>query len=392
MKQGLRLAGIALGFVAFMNGAGAAASQKGAPKPIYPNFKINAPSVILIDTQTGDILYERNSTKKIEPASTTKIMTAYLAFEALKDGRIQLDTKFKVSKAAWSKKGSSMFLNIGQTPTIEELLAGIITLSGNDACITLAEGLSGNEEAFAQEMTEKAQAIGAQDTIFKNSNGWPDEGHLTTARDLAIMAWRTIVEYPELYQKYYAMKEYSYNNIKQPNRNPLLSSGIVEADGLKTGHTDNAGFCLVGSATEKGRRLIVVTAGNMSSKDRAKDSENLMAWGFREFQNFDLLKAGHVVEQAPVWFGNASTVGMMVPKDVSVTMPRVVKRSLKVEAVYTSPIQAPIKKGQRIGTLVVSSPKTLPKEFPLIATDDVKTAGFIRNIFSSISYLIKGAG
>lgn len=390
MKQGLRLTGIALGLMAFMNGGEAAPAQKGAPKPIHPNFKINAPSAILIDTQTGDVLYDRNSTKKIEPASTTKIMTAYLAFEALKDGRIQLDTKFKVSKAAWSKKGSSMFLNIGQTPMVEELLAGIITLSGNDACIVLAEGLSGSEEAFAAEMTERAHAIGAKDTTFKNSNGWPDEEHLTTARDLAIMAWRTVVEYPELYQKYYSMKEYSYNNIKQPNRNPLLHSGIVEADGLKTGFTDKAGFCLVGSAVEKGRRLIVVTTGNMSSKDRAKDSENLMAWGFREFQNFDLFKAGQVVEQAPVWFGKSSTVGMMVPRDVVVTMPRVSKRSLKVEAVYTSPIQAPIQKGQQIGTLVISSPKTLPKEFPLVATEDVGSAGFIRNIISSITYLLKG--
>lgn len=356
-----------------------------------PSFGVKAKNALLIDTTTGDVLFDRESVEKIEPASTTKIMTAYMALEYLKDDRVTLDTKVRVSVKAWKKGGSRMFLNEGSYPTVHELLIGVITLSGNDASITLAEGMSGSEEEFASEMTQRAHEIGAKDTTFKNVTGWPDPEHLTTVRDLAMIAWRTIVDFPDEYKKYYSIREYTYNKIRQPNRNPLLYSNMVNADGLKTGYTKAAGYCLVASATDKKRRLILVTAGNKSEKDRSRDAENLMAWGFREFDNYDLFDAGQVLEKAPVWFGDQSSVNLTVPKNAVVTLPKVARRSLKAEVVYTGPIQAPIKKGQQVGKLVISSHKSDQRELPLVAMEDVGEAGFFRSISNAVKYLIMGS-
>ena len=360
-------------------------------KEFNPSFKVTAKNAILIDTTTGDVLFDRNSTEQFEPASTTKIMTAYLVLDYLKDQRISLNDKHRVSVKAWKRGGSSMFLKEGETPSVHELLVGVITLSGNDASITLAEGLGGSEEDFAEEMTVRAKELGAKNSVFRNVTGWPDSKHLTTARDLAMIAWRTILDYPAEYKKYYSMLEYTHNKIKQTNRNPLLFSNMVNADGLKTGVTNAAGFCLVASAVEKSRRLILVTAGAKSARDRARDSENLMSWGFREFANYNLFDAGAVLEKAPVWFGDKTSIGLTVAKDAVVTLPKVARRSLKAEIIYNGPIQAPIQKGQQIGKLVVTSHKCAPREIPLVATENVEEAGFIRSFGHTVRYLIMGS-
>ncbi|MEQ8357233.1 MAG: D-alanyl-D-alanine carboxypeptidase family protein [Kiloniellaceae bacterium] len=348
-----------------------------------------AEEAFLVDFDTGAVLLDKNADTRMPPSSMSKLMTAYMVFERLDDGRLSLDDKLTVSEKAWRKGGSKMFVKVGNQVRVEDLLRGVIVQSGNDACIVLAEGLAGSEEAFAEQMTVRGREIGLTGSNFTNATGWPDEDHYVTARDLAILAKRIILDYPQYYH-YYAEKEFTWNDIRQGNRNPLLYMDIG-ADGLKTGHTEEAGFGLTASAVQNGRRLILVVNGLPSIKARADESERLMSWGFREFNNYALFKAGDTVDDAPVWLGAEDSVPLVVADDMTVTLPRNERNGMKVSVVYESPIPAPIPAGQEIAKLRVSWPGGVPVEVPLTAGSDVEQLGPFGRIAASIKFLLLGA-
>mgnify|MGYP001454584517 FL=1 len=283
--------------------------------------------------------------------------------------------------------GSKMFVQINSQVSVGDLIQGVIVQSGNDACIVLAEGLSGTEESFAEEMTRKAHEMGATNSTFLNSTGWPDEGHLTTAKDLALIAEKTIRDFPDAYTKYYGLKEFAYNNIKQGNRNTLLSKG---ADGMKTGHTDAGGYGIVASKEQDGRRLILVINGLPTSKDRDQEATALLNWGFSYFKNYKIYGKGDVVDVADVWSGAETTVQLVAGQDIIITLPRSQRKELQVKVVYNSPVAAPIKAGDKVGTLEVTVPEKGVQKIPLHAANDVKMAGFFQRIGNSIHYLLWG--
>ena len=348
-----------------------------------------ARQVILIDDVTGTVLFEKNADESMAPASMSKIMTIYMVFERLAEGSLKLDDTLPVSEKAWKKGGSKMFVGLGKRVSIEDLLRGIIVHSGNDASIVIAEGFAGDEAAFAAEMTRRAREIGLRDSVFTNASGWPEEGHMATARDLAVLTRRTIHDFPQYYP-YYAEKSFTYNGIRQGNRNPLLYKDIG-ADGLKTGHTEAAGYGLAASVVRDGRRLIVVVNGLGSARKRAYEAERLIEYGFREFGNYTLFEAGETVVEAHVWLGEAATVPLVVEEDLVTTLGRKARRGLQVKAVYDGPVPAPIAKGTPLGRLLVTAPDTDPIEIPLLAGADVEKLGPFRRIGSAVGYLIWGA-
>jgi D-alanyl-D-alanine carboxypeptidase (penicillin-binding protein 5/6) len=352
-------------------------------------IETQAEEAFLVDFDTGAVLLNKNGDKRMPPSSMSKMMTAYMVFERLKDGRLSLDDELSVSEKAWRKGGSKMFVEVGNQVRVEDLLRGVIVQSGNDACIVLAEGLGGSEEAFADQMTEKGREMGLTGSNFTNATGWPDDNHYVTARDLATLARHIIVDHPEHYH-YYSEKEFTWNGIRQGNRNPLLYRNIG-ADGLKTGHTEAAGYGLTASAMQNGRRLILVVNGLPSVQARADESERLMSWGFREFDNYALFKAGDTVDEAPVWLGAEETVPLVVAEDMTVTLPRNDRNGMKVSVVYESPIPAPIPAGQEIAKLRVTWPEGVPVEVPLQAGKDVDQLGPFGRIFASIKFLLLGA-
>ena len=353
-----------------------------------------AREAVLVDMATDAVLFEKNSETLMPPASMSKMMTANMVFERLRDGRLSLDDTFLVSRNAWRKGGaksgsSTMFLEPGKRVKVEDLLRGIIIQSGGDACIVVAEGLSSSEEDFAQEMTLRAREMGLLDTTFTNATGWPDPDHLTTARDLALLAKYTILEFPEFY-RLYSEKSFTYNGIRQGNRNPLLYKNMG-ADGLKTGHTKAAGYGLTATAVRGDRRLILVVNGLPSVKARSREAERLMEWGFREFNNYGLFAGGEIVTEAEVWLGEEPTVSLVVDKALLITLPRKARRQMKVAITYDGPIPAPIVKGDRLATLVVSAPGVEVIEIPLHAGDDVQRLGFLGRIVTALKYIILGA-
>jgi serine-type D-Ala-D-Ala carboxypeptidase (penicillin-binding protein 5/6) len=348
-----------------------------------------AREAILIDTTTGAVLLDKNADQSMPPASMSKIMTIYLVFERLKDGRLSMDDEFLVSEKAWRMGGSKMFVKVGNRIRIEDLLRGVIVQSGNDACIVLAEGISGTEEAFAEEMTRKAAELGMTGSEFFNSTGWPGEGQRMTARDLATLAQRIIQDFPEYYY-FFAETVFTWNDIRQPNRNPMIYAS-VGADGLKTGFTDEAGYGLTASAIQGDRRLILVLNGLESVKTRAAEGERLLSWGFREFDNYALVKPGEVVDETPVWLGETPTVGVVVPEGVTLTLPRKARADMQVKVVYESQVTAPIVEGQEVGKLVVSAPETAPIVVPLLAANSVDRLGPIGRITAGLRFLIFGA-
>jgi serine-type D-Ala-D-Ala carboxypeptidase (penicillin-binding protein 5/6) len=350
---------------------------------------VKAPQVYLKDLNTGQILLEKNADEKMVPSSMSKIITAYLVFERLKSGDAKLEDTLLVSEEAWSKGGSKMFVKVGSKVGVEDLLKGVIVQSGNDACIVLAEGLAGTEAAFAEEATQKAHEMGATNSTFLNSTGWPDEGHLTTAKDLAIIAERTIRDFPKEYATYYGLKEFTYNNIKQGNRNTLLYKNIG-ADGMKTGHTDAGGYGIVASAKQGDRRLVLVINGLPTSKDRDQEATALINWGFNYWKNYKIFGKKDVVEVADVWSGTEKSVPLVSSKDISFTIPRSQRKYLQVKIVYDSPIAAPIKAGDQVGILEVTVPEKGVYKIPLEAGKDVKMASFFNRINNSIHYLLYG--
>ena len=351
-------------------------------------LETRAREAILLDTTTGAVLFEKDADIPAPPASMSKIMTAYMVFESLKEGRLSLEDELPVSEKAWRKGGSKMFVEVNTRVKVEDLLRGVIVQSGNDACIVFAEALSGSEEAFADDMTRRARDIGLTDSSFVNATGWPDPNHRMSARDLANLAIRMIEDHPEYYH-IYSETEFSYNEIRQGNRNPLLYKNIG-ADGLKTGHTEEAGYGLTASAKRGDRRLVLVVTGLESVRARSEEAERLMNWGFREFDNIQLFKADETVERASVWQGGQDTVPLVFPDGLTVTLARKARRGMTVTVEYDSPVPAPIEKGQPIARLVIEAPEREPMSFPLVAGADIERLGPLGRIFSSARFMILG--
>lgn len=349
-----------------------------------------AREALLIDFDTGAVLLEKDADALMPPASMTKIMTAYLAFERIKEGRLSLDDEIPISEKAWRKGGSKMFVRVNTRVKVSDILRGVIVQSGNDAAIALAEALEGSEEAFAEAMTAKARELGMMTTQFRNATGWPDPDHRMTARDLAILAAATIRDFPEFYP-IYSETAFTYNKIKQGNRNPLLYKGIG-ADGLKTGHTNAAGYGLTSSAKRAGRRLVLVLNGLASVRKRSSESQTLIEWGFREFDNYNLLKAGESVESVDVWLGTAKSVSLVLEEGVSLTLLRSSRKKLKATVVVDEPVPAPVTKGQRVATLRITAPGVDTVELPLVASESVERLGVFYRVMAALGYLVWGAG
>lgn len=353
-------------------------------------IQTEAKAAILLDATTGTVLFEKNADEALPPSSMSKMMTVYLVFQRLKDGRLSLDDKFHVSEYAWRKGGSKMFIEVGKEIRVEDLLRGVIVQSGNDAAIVLAEGVAGSEEAFAAEMNEEGRRMGLTNSVFMNATGWPAEGQHVSVRDLATIALHTIRDFPEYYA-YYSEREFIYNGIHQPNRNPILN-GSPGADGLKTGHTEEIGYGLTGSAERDGRRLILAVNGLPSERARAQETRNILEWGFREFNNYALFQANEEVEQARVWLGEESTVPLVIQEPLVLTMPRKSRNAMRVSVVYTEPVPAPIVQGAKIAKLVVRLSEDEDKVItvPLVAGKDVEQLGFFGRLSAATSYLLWG--
>ena len=352
-----------------------------------------AQNMILMDYTTGEHLYEKDVTEPIPPASMSKLMTIYMIFDKLRDGSLSLEDTFKVSENAWRKGGaasggSTMFLAIGDEVTVDQLLKGIIIQSGNDACIVAAENIAGDEDSFVDAMNKKAAEIGLTHSHFANVTGLPHPDHRMSVEDLAKLARRIIQEFPQFYHLF-SQKEFVYNNIRQGNRNPLLYS-MPYADGLKTGHTEEAGFCLTASAKKGERRIIGVMTGFKSNKERSEEAEKMMSWAFREYDNYNLIEKGRKVADIPVWYGTDKTVPMVVSEDVVKTIKKSLRNQVKLVVSYDKPVQAPVQMGQKLGVLKIEIPDTAVTEVPLIAGQTINKVGLWGRLAANIKYLLTG--
>ena len=365
-----------------------------------PQFDGQAPIAFMEDLNSGAVLYQRDADRRMPPASMAKMMTVYVAFDMIKRGELKLDRTFTVSPETWrkwhgSQAGSTMFLSVNENVSVENLLKGIVTLSGNDACVVLAEGISGTEPAFTDRMNEAARKIGLTNSHFGTSNGWPDAGATyVTARDLATLAAATIRDFPDLYRKFYSLPSFTWGktlgagaDITQANRDPLLGH-VLGADGLKTGHTDEAGYGFTGSAEQNGRRLVLVVAGLPSFNGRAAESIRFMNWGFGAWQAQPVVAAGRHVADADVQLGGVRSVGLMADHTLSVALPSGALPVLHGQVVYDGPLTAPIARGQHVADLVITSPGLPEQRLPLVADADVGRAGFFGRAWASLRALI----
>ena len=360
-----------------------------------PPFETAAPVAYMIDLSSGAVLYAKDADKRMPPASMAKMMTMYLAFDLIKQGKFTLDQKFTVRPETWAKwhgpeAGSTMFLSTGESVSIENLLHGISTLSGNDACVVLAEGMFGTEQAFVARMNEEAAKLGLANTHYGTSNGWPDAGvTYTTARDLAKLGKATIDNYPDLYKQFAGVKDFTWGktlggkNITQANRNPLLGK-IAGADGIKTGHTEEAGYGFTGSAEQNGRRIVMVVAGLDSFNRRIEESVKFMDWGLKAWESKPIVRAGKEVGKAEVQMGSSAEVGLVAPRNIAVSLPTGAAANMKIAVVYDGPVKAPIAKGQHIADLVITTPDTPPQMMPLVADSDVPLAGFFGRAWAGL--------
>jgi D-alanyl-D-alanine carboxypeptidase (penicillin-binding protein 5/6) len=364
-----------------------------------PPFETPAKIAYMVDLTSGAVLYDKGGDVRMPPASMAKMMTVHIAFNMLKRGEHKLAETCQVRPETWQKwhgpaAGSTMFLSPGEQVSIENLLHGIVTLSGNDASVVLAECVAGTEPAFAALMNQEAKRLGMANSNFGNSNGWPDEGiTYTTARDLAALARATIESTPDLYKKFYTQTEFTWGKtlgsgqaITQGNRNPLLGR-IPGADGLKTGHTDEAGYGFTGSAEQNKRRIIMVVAGLGSFNQRIEESVKFMDWGFRAWKSQPLFEAGRKVADAKVQLGSDGEVGLVAPRNLAVTLPAGAAANIRVKIAYDGPIKAPIAKGQHIADLIVTTPDTPPQSMPLVAEKAVGEAGFFGRLWSGLASL-----
>jgi len=360
-----------------------------------PSYDTSAPIAYMQDLSSGAVLYNKDGDRRIPPASMAKMMTTHVAFRLIQQGQLSLDQKFPVRPETWRrwhgpKAGSTMFLSVNEQVSVENLLHGIVTLSGNDACVVLAEGIAGSEEAFTDLMNAEAKRLGMTNSQFGTSNGWPDEGRTyVTAHDLVTLAKATIEETPGLYKKFYAAPSFTWGKtlsgepITQANRNPILGK-VSGADGLKTGHTEEAGYGFTGSAEQDGRRLVMVVAGLDSFNGRISESVKFMDWGFKAWRAKRLFKQGKEVEKAEVQMGSATSVSLVAPRDLAVTLPRTASGSITVKVTYNGPIKAPIAKGQTIAQLIISTNDTEPQILPLVAGEAVAEAGFFWRLWNGL--------
>jgi D-alanyl-D-alanine carboxypeptidase (penicillin-binding protein 5/6) len=351
-----------------------------------------AKQALIVDYETGSVLFDKNADESIHPASMTKLMTLYILFDQLKQGKLKLDDTFRVSQSAWARgesDESNMFLPLDSTVRIEDLIRGIAIQSGNDACKVVAEGIAGSEDSFVKLMNKKAQEIGLLHSHFENSDGLESAGHMMTARDILTLAERIYADFPEYYH-YFGEKEFTFNNIKQGNRNPLLYKDIG-VDGLKTGHLTISGFGLVASAKQGDRRIFMVAHGMESMQSRSDEATKLIEWAFQSFQNVKLAKAGDQLEQAPVWYGKADAVALTVAKDLVVTLPKGNQEEIQAKAVFQGPVQAPVTAGQPLGKLVITS-SSGTTEVPLVAAAAVDRVGIFGHIIATLKYLVSPQG
>ena len=356
-------------------------------------FETRATAAWVYDMTTQTVLLDKNADTPLPPASMSKLMTINMLFEAMRDGRVTPETTFAVSSRAKAMGGSTMFLNETDRPTVSDLIHGMIINSGNDACVVVAEGLAGTEEAFAALMNERAKALGMNNSTFANASGWPAPGHRMSMRDLGILANRLISEFPEYYP-IFAETEFNYMDrapANANNRNPLLRIAAADwqADGLKTGHTSEAGYGLVGSAVMGNRRVIFVITGLASDKDRAEESEAIVNWAFRQFAEKTIAKANVRVAEAQVFMGAADSVGLVPAADVRLLMPAQVQEGVTAEVIYTGPIKAPITAGQQLAELIVHVPDLPDARIPLVAEADVAPGGFAKRLTTAAEVLMK---
>jgi D-alanyl-D-alanine carboxypeptidase (penicillin-binding protein 5/6) len=368
------------------------AAAWAAPAPRREGeFNTTAPTAILIDADSGTVLFERNADELVPPASLSKLMTQEVVFNELKQGRLKLDDEFLVSTNAWRTGGapsrtSSMFAPINSKVRIEDLLRGAIVQSGNDACIALAEGIARSEDKFAALMTKRAREIGLTKSTFGNSTGLPHDRQRMTARELGRLARHIIQTYPDYY-KIYGEREFTFNKIRQFNRNPLLALNI-NADGLKTGFVREAGYGLVGSAVQNELRLIVVVNGLKSEKERSDEARKLLEWGFNNFQAGTLFADGQIIAYAKVY--GSGTVPLVAGREVKLMSQRGVRERIVARVVYTGPVRPPVAKGQRIGALKVWRGDSVVLEEPLQAAEPVEQGGLTRRAFDAVSELVSG--
>lgn len=358
-----------------------------AALPTPPAPQIEARAWLLIDSDSGLPLAQKTPDAKVEPASLTKLMTAYLAFSAIKEGRLSLTQTLPVSENAWRAEGSRMFLDPKKPAVIEDLLKGMIVQSGNDACVTLAEAIAGSEDAFAAMMNDMAKRLGMGRTHFVNATGLPHPNHYTSARDLAQLASALIRDFPEFY-KIYALKEFAYNGITQPNRNRLLFMD-PSVDGVKTGHTDSAGYCLIASAKRENRRLLSVVLGTKSDAARAMESQKLLNYGFQFYETRKLYPANQSVTNLRLYKGKNSEVKAGFTRDFFVTVPRGAGKRIQAQLITKQPLLAPISRGQRLGTLRLSVDGTAVGDYPLLALENVEVAGILGRGWDNILLMFK---
>ncbi|SMF97125.1 D-alanyl-D-alanine carboxypeptidase (penicillin-binding protein 5/6) [Methylomagnum ishizawai] len=367
-----------LGFI----GLARAADLPPAPPIIPPPPDVGAKAFILIDHNSGRVLAESNADQKLEPASLTKIMTAYVVFRELAKGNLHLDDMVTVSEKAWRTEGSRMFAQVGASIAVENLLKGMIVQSGNDASVALAEHVAGDEAVFAQMMNQNAERLGMKNTHYKNSMGLPDPDHYASARDLALLTRAMIAEFPEYY-KWHSIKEFMFNNIKQTNRNRLLWRD-PSVDGVKTGHTQGAGYCLVTSAVRDNMRLIAVVMGTKSDNDRANANQSLLNYGFRFFETRALYKANEPLGEARVWKGAESKVGVGLSHDFAVTFPRGQYNNLKASMEIGTDAAAPVKQGDKLGSVKVVYNNEIVGQQDLVALKAVEEGGIFRRLFDQV--------
>ena len=357
--------------------------------PARAEFETRAKAAFVLDVTTGTVLFEKEADVPLPPASMSKLMTLNMLFEALQDGRVTLDTRFGVSSRARRMGGSSMFLNEQDRPTVEELIQGIVVLSGNDACVVVAEGLAGSEDSFARLMNQRGADIGLTGSTFANSSGWPNPNHRMSMRDLGILANRLITEFPEYYG-YFGQEEFLFDG-RTPdnrfNRNPLLKLGIG-ADGLKTGHTSEAGYGLVGSARQGKRRVVFVITGLNSEKERAEEAERVVNWAFRQFVEKVVIEKDTMLARADVWMGDQPDIGLIATQDVNLLLSALAGDELSAEITYRSPLEAPISEGDEVAKLVISRKDLPDAEVVLVADRSVARGGFLPRVRTAISILM----
>jgi D-alanyl-D-alanine carboxypeptidase (penicillin-binding protein 5/6) len=364
-----------------------AASAAAAPNPKRDDrFNTSAPTAILVDAESGTVLFEKDADTLLAPASLSKLMTAEVVLDLIKNNRLKLTDEFRVSTHAWRTGGApsrttSMFAPIKSLVTVADLLRGVIVQSGNDACITLAEGIARTEDKFVELMTQRARALGLARSTFGNSSGLPDPRQRMTARELAKLAQHIIQTYPDYY-RIYGEREFTYNKIRQFNRNPLLAMNIG-ADGLKTGYTEEAGFGLVGSAVQNGLRLIVVVNGVKTAKERGEEAKKLLEWGFKNFQSGTLFAEGQTIAHAKVYGGDSGYVPLVAGREVRLMVPRGVRERILARVVYSGPVRPPVQKGQKIGTLKVWRGDFMVLEVPLQAAEPVAQGSIPRRAFDA---------